>query len=120
MQESAGWLMPLLAIRAFSAAMAGTDFAHHRDFTVAAERQRRVIQDIVSADLVAHADTLDHQHFSYQASPSLWARVPPFQYQPPAAGWALHEARLSLLMLAAALLLSLAFAWRAVARQTAL
>ncbi|CUI60720.1 ABC transporter permease subunit [Achromobacter xylosoxidans] len=119
-QESAGWLMPLLAVRALSAAMAGTDFAHHRDFTTAAEQQRRVIQDIVSADLVAHADTLEHQHFSYQANPSLWARVPPFRYQPPAAGWALHQARLSLLMLAAALLLSVAFAWRAVARQTAL
>ena len=120
MQESAGWLMPLLAVRALSAAMAGTDFAHHRDFTTAAEQQRRVIQDIVSADLVAHADTQEHLHFSYQASPSLWARVPPFRYQPPEAGWALRQARLSLLMLGAALLLSLAFAWRAVARQTAL
>ena len=119
-QEAGGWLMPLLAIRAFSAAMAGTDFAHHRDFTTAAESQRRRIQDIVSADLVAHADTLEHQHFSYQASPSLWARVPPFQYRSPEAGWALREARMSLLMLAAALLLSLAFAWRAVARQHAL
>ncbi len=119
-QEAAGWLMPLLAVRALSAAIAGTDFAHHRDFTTAAEQQRRVIQDIVSADLVAHADTQEHLHFSYQASPSLWARVPPFKYQPPAAGWALHQARLSLLMLGAALLLSLLFAWRAVARQTAL
>lgn len=46
--------------------------------------------------------------------------MPPFRYQPPEAGWALRQARLSLLMLGAALLLSLAFAWRAVARQTAL
>ncbi|SAI59908.1 ABC-type transport system involved in multi-copper enzyme maturation%2C permease component [Bordetella ansorpii] len=119
-QESMGWAMPLLAMRALSASMAGTDFAHHRAFTTAAEHHRRVIQDIVSTDLVAHADTLEHQHFSYHASPSLWARVPPFQYQPPTANWALHQARLSLLMLGIALLLSLAFAWRAVARQKAL
>lgn len=119
-QESAGWLMPLLAMRALSAAMAGSDFAHHRSFTTAAERQRRLIQDIVSEDLVAHADTLDHQHFSYQASPSLWARVPPFQYHAPDALWALRQVRLSLLMLATALLLSVAFAWRAVSRQTVL
>ncbi|MBB1595282.1 ABC transporter permease subunit [Achromobacter sp. UMC46] len=116
-QESAGWLMPMLAIRAFSAAMAGTDFAHHRDFTVAAEHQRRVIQDIVSQDLVQHADTQEHAHFSYQASPELWARVPEFQYQTPPAGWALRHGAMGLLMLCAGLLLSIAFAWRAVVRQ---
>ena len=120
-QEAAGWLMPLLAIRGFSATMAGTDFAHHRHFTVAAERQRRIIQDIVSDDLIAHADTLrDPQHFSYRASPSLWKRVPQFHYEPPTARWALRKALMSLLMLTGALLLSLAFAWRAVARQPAL
>ncbi|MDR6602194.1 ABC-2 type transport system permease protein [Achromobacter deleyi] len=116
-QEGAGWLMPMLAIRAFSAAMAGTDFAHHRNFTVAAEQQRRVIQDIVSEDLVQHADTQDHAHFSYQADPELWARVPEFQYQTPTAGWALRRGVMGLLMLCAGLLLSIAFAWRAVARQ---
>lgn len=116
-QEGAGWLMPMLAIRAFSAAMAGTDFAHHRNFTVAAEQQRRVIQDIVSEDLVQHADTQDHAHFSYQAAPELWARVPEFQYQTPTAGWALRRGAMGLLMLCAGLLLSIAFAWRAVARQ---
>lgn len=119
-QENAGWLMPQLAIRAFSAAMAGTDFAHHRDFTVAAEQQRRVIQDIVSQDLVQHADTQGHAHFSYQASPELWARVPEFQYQAPPAAWALRRGATGLLMLCAGLLLSIAFAWRAVARQAPL
>ncbi|MDQ8034324.1 MAG: ABC transporter permease subunit [Bordetella sp.] len=119
-QESAGWLMPLLAMRALSAAMAGTDFAHHRSFTTAAEQQRRTIQNIVSTDLVAHADTQGHLHFSYQAGPSLWSRVPPFQYPLPTVGWAVHQAALSVLMLGCALLLSLAFAWRAVGRQTAL
>jgi len=120
MQESMGWVMPLLAIRALSASMAGTDFAHHRTFTTAAEQHRRVIQNIVSDDLVAHADTLEHQHFSYHASPSLWARVPPFQFQPPTVSWALRQASLSLSMLGIAFLLSLVFAWRAVARQKAL
>ena len=116
-QEAAGWLMPLLALRAYSASMAGTDFAHHRDFTVAAEGQRRVIQDLVSADLVAHADPLGHQHFSYKAGASLWARVPAFDYHPPAAGWALRHGAPALLMLCAGLVLSLAGALRAVARQ---
>lgn len=120
MQEAGGLLLPLLAIRSFSTAMAGTDFVHHRDFTTAAERHRRVIQDIVSQDLVDHADPLGHQHFAYQASPSLWARVPAFHYHPPTAGWALGRSAASLLALCASLALAIAFAWLAVARQRAL
>jgi len=116
-QEAIGWAAPFLAIRSFSATLAGTDFAHHRDFAVAAEQQRRVIQDIVSDDLIKNADTQDNLHFSYQATPDLWATVPPFQYAPPQAAWALREARFSLLMLALALGLSIAFAWRASAWQ---
>lgn len=118
-QEAGGLLLPLLAMRSFSSAMAGTDFAHHRDFTTAAERQRRVIQDIVSQDLVDHADPLGHQHFAYQASPSLWARVPAFAYHAPPVGWALARSGTSALVLCASLALAVAFAWVAVARQRA-
>jgi len=116
-QEALGWAVPLLAMRSFSATLAGTDFAHHRVFAVAAEQQRRVIQDIVSDDLIKNADTQDNLHFSYQATPDLWATVPPFDYAPPGAAWALREARFSLAMLALALVLSMAFAWRAAAWQ---
>jgi len=116
-QESLGWAMPLLAIRSFSATLAGTDFAHHRSFAVAAEQQRRIIQDIVSDDLIKNADTQDNLHFSYQATPDLWATVPAFDYTPPQAAWALREARFSLTMLALAFVLSAAFAWRASAWQ---
>jgi len=116
-QEAFGWAAPLLAIRSFSATLAGTDFAHHRAFAVAAEQQRRVIQDIVSDDLIKNADTQNNLHFSYQATPDLWATVPAFDYAPPGAAWALREARLSLVMLALAFGLSIAFAWRASAWQ---
>lgn len=119
-QEAGGLLLPLLAIRSFSTATAGTDFAHHRDFTAAAERHRRVIQDTVSQDLVDHADPLGHQHFAYQASPSLWARVPAFHYHAPSFGWALSHSGTSALVLCASLALAVAFAWTAVARQRAI
>lgn len=119
-QEAGGLLLPLLAVRSFSSAMAGTDFAHHRDFTTAAERHRRLIQDIVSQDLVDHADPLGHQHFAYQASPALWAQVPAFDYHAPSAGWALARGGASALVLCASLALAVAFAWIAVARQRAL
>jgi ABC-2 type transport system permease protein len=109
-QEWSGIAFPPLAMRAFSMAMAGTDFAHHRDFTTAAERHRRKIQDIVSSDLVAHADTIGGVHFSYRAGTDFWAKVPAFDYRPPKIAWALKEATRSSVTLFIGLLLAVAFA----------
>jgi ABC-2 type transport system permease protein len=120
LQEWSGLVFPILAMRAYSMGMAGTDFAHHRTFATAAEAYRRRIQDLMSADLVKHADTGGERHFSYQASPDLWASVPPFSYRAPSAGWALgHQAR-SLLVLLAGLFLSALFATFTTSRQRAL
>jgi ABC-2 type transport system permease protein len=119
-QEWSGLVLPLLAIRSFSMGMAGADFSHHRRFTTAAELHRRNIQDLMSRDLVAHADPLGDRHFSYQATPELWATVPPFDYHPPGARWALmHQVR-SLAVLCVGLLLAVAFAAFATVRQRAL
>lgn len=106
MQEWGGALVPLLAIRALSMGVAGTDFAHHRDFSVAAERQRRVMQDLISHDLVHHADSRGDQHFSYKAGPELWATVPPFTYAAPPLEFALRENWRALAALAVACLLA--------------
>ncbi len=119
-QEWSGIVLPLLSMRAFSMGAAGTDFAHHRAFTTAAEQHRRVIQDVVSADLVEHADKLQAQHFGYQSGPELWRKVPAFAYHAPPPRWALAHSWRSLCALAAALILSLTFARVAVARQRAL
>jgi ABC-2 type transport system permease protein len=120
LQEWNGLWLPMLAVRAWSMGLAGTDFVHHRAFTTAAEQHRRLVQDMMSADLVAGADTQGDKHFAYQAGPDLWARVPPFDYHPPGAGWALRHNWTSLAVLAASLLLVMGFAWTAVARQRAL
>ncbi|WP_418131245.1 ABC transporter permease subunit [Variovorax sp. 375MFSha3.1] len=119
-QEWSGLLVPVLAVRSFSMGMAGTDFAHHRSFTTAAELHRRHIQDLMSEDLVAHADPLGDQHFAYQATPELWATVPPFDYQPPRAAWALMHQMRSFAVLCAGLLLAAAFAAFTASRQRAL
>lgn len=110
-QELSGFIAPTLALRSFSMAMAGTDFAQQRHFATAAEHHRRVIQDLVSADLVKHADPLGNKHFSYNADKSFWATVPPFQYNPPSAGFAWHAAWLSAAVLLLTLLLSAAAAF---------
>ena len=119
-QEWSGLLVPVLAVRSFSMGMAGTDFAHHRSFTTAAELHRRHIQDLMSEDLVEHADPLGDQHFAYQATPDLWATVPPFDYQPPRAAWALMHQMRSFAVLCAGLLLAAAFAAFTASRQRAL
>ncbi|MCA6119326.1 ABC transporter permease subunit [Bradyrhizobium sp. WSM 1738] len=66
-QRAQGWVgvvAPVVALRGFSMGLAGTDFSQHRDFSTAAEAQRRKIQNIVSEDLIEHADRLGNAHFT--------------------------------------------------------
>lgn len=109
-QELSGFIAPTLALRSFSMAMAGTDFAQHRDFATAAERHRRKIQDMVSADLVAHDDPIGNQHFTYKADKSFWAKVPKFEYRTPAVGFAWRAGLLSAAVLLVMLMISAAAA----------
>ena len=118
-QELAGIVAPVVSLRSFSMAMAGTDFSHHRDFAEAAERQRRLIQEVVSDDLIKHADPLGDQHFSYKAGPDLWAKVPRFAYEPPSAWRALRTHWAGLAVLIIAFCASVVFARVAVSRRQA-
>jgi ABC-2 type transport system permease protein len=116
-QELSGFIAPTLAVRSFSMAMSGTDFAQHRDFSTAAEQHRRTIQHIVSQDLVEHADPLGDRHFSYSADKALWATVPRFDYRMPTVAFAWRAAWLSAAVLFATLLISAAAAFVAMPRR---
>lgn len=119
-QEMQGWagaLSPTIAVRALSMGLAGTDFDEHRRFSTAAEAQRRLMQDVISDDLIEHADGHGEQHFAYRAEPELWARVPPFEYRPARAGVALRRNLQSLGLLTLATLLWVALAHAAVKRR---
>ena len=83
-QQWVGVVAPVTALRGFSMGLAGTDFSQHRDFSTAAEDQRRKIQDIVSADLIEHADSRGNAHFTYKVGAEFWATVPQFQVRTPA------------------------------------
>jgi len=113
-QEWLGLAAPVLAVRAFSMAVAATDFSHYRHFSLAAEGHRRLLQDAMSADLVENADPRGTGHFDYRASADLWRHVPPFQYTLPSVSWAVSNTTLSLGVLLASVLLSLAAALFAV------
>ncbi len=99
-QQWVGFIAPVITLRGYSMGLAGTDFAQHRDFSTAAELQRRKIQDIVSDDLVTHADPLGDAHFTYKAGAGLWARVPEFRYQLPTVGFAASRYWIDLVLLA--------------------
>ncbi|UFZ02733.1 ABC transporter permease subunit [Bradyrhizobium ontarionense] len=116
LQRWAGFVAPITALRSFSMGLAGTDFAQHRDFSSAAEAQRRTIQDIVSDDLIKHADPLGNAHFTYKAGPELWASVPQFHYALPPVSFALTHHWQSLLLLAVLFGLATGLAYRAVSR----
>lgn len=114
LQGWAGVLSPTITVRALSMGLAGTDFDEHRRFSAAAEAHRRLMQDIISEDLIAHADGHGEQHFTYRAEHELWARVPPFEYRPASAGVALENNAQSLALLVAAALLWIGLAHAAV------
>lgn len=116
-QEWLGLAAPVMAVRAFSMGVAGTDFAHYRSFSLAAERHRRLLQDVMSADLVKHADPRGTGHFDYRATTNLWSRVPRFTYNLPPVAWAMGNASLSLMVLLAVLLAWMAAAHAAIRRR---
>jgi ABC-2 type transport system permease protein len=102
---------PLLAVRSLSMGLAGTDFAHHRHFTVAAENYRRTVIKAMNDDILVHPTKAGAE---YVAGSELWTKVPPFQYDAPDASWALGHYRTSLAVLAAWLAITVAAAaWAA-------
>jgi ABC-2 type transport system permease protein len=77
---------PPVAIQSASAALAGTDAAHHRHFSEAAERHRRALIDMLNR---AFADSGGEEGWSYRAGREVWERAPTFAYEPPSTSWAL-------------------------------
>lgn len=112
-QEWSGLVAPLLAVRAFSMGLAGTDFFHHRDFAVKAEELRRVMVKVMNDDLIKNAGA---EAFNYRTSAALWSTVPPLDYHTPPARWALLHNWQSLAILFAGLIASLGLALAAMRR----
>ncbi len=111
LSEAPGFLFPLLAMRPFSMAFAGSDSRAQFDFATAAEAHRRMIQNEVSDNII---------HFqrdaAYVAGPELWKRIASFAYGAPGAGFAAAGSREAIAGLAGWLLVTVVFARAALRR----
>lgn len=90
-----GLAAPLLAIRSASMALAGTDFTHHRHFSIAAESHRRDFVRVLNEDMMN--STGGHHAV---AGRELWEKLPAFHYDPPRAASALKAAKSGVMVLA--------------------
>jgi ABC-2 type transport system permease protein len=90
------WLSPAVAFDVASAAFAGTDFSHHRQFIDSAESYRRALVNRMNADLIPHPAVDGREHTNDLA---LWSQVPAFEYEPPPAAHAVRSALSALLAL---------------------
>jgi ABC-2 type transport system permease protein len=107
-------LSPAIALQHLSSALAGTDIAAHRHFSLQAERQRNVVIRAMNEDMMLKGAG---QGFDYLADPDFWVRIPDFAYQPPSASFAVRSAAWDLLMLQLWSVLAFWLAWRAARRQ---
>jgi ABC-2 type transport system permease protein len=96
LRQLAGAVAPMLAIQSVSMSLAGTDFAHHRNFAAAAESYRRLLVKKMNDDMTFNAGKED---FSYLAQPAVWQSVEDFRYDAPPASWALSKQAAGLALL---------------------
>lgn len=75
-----GFLSPTIAAQSLSAAVAGTDFSHHRDFIDTAEQYRRDMVNMLNADGMAHRARGEERHVN---DVQLWSQVSEFDYRAP-------------------------------------
>ncbi len=86
-----GLIAPLQGLRSASMALAGTDFAHHRHFSQAAEKHRLEFVGVLNKAM------MDATQGS--AGRELWEKLPPFEYRPPTPSEALGSATPGLIVL---------------------
>jgi len=90
--------------------LAGTDIEAHRDFTRAAERQRRLVIRVMNEDLMRRGPS---------AGRELWERIPNFTYHPPPLSQAIRHVTWDVVVLILWTAAALWMAWYAVVRRRA-
>ncbi len=108
-----GLVAPVLAVRSLSMGMAGTDFAHYRDFAAAAEDYRRRLVKLLNDDV---AYSPKGAEWTYLADRRMWERAADFEYASPGPAWALRKQATSLSLLLVWFAASSIFAYVSIAR----
>lgn len=108
-----GLLSPPVAMQALSAALAGTDYQHHRHFADAAEAHRRALIEMLNREF---AEKGGSDGWSYAAGRDTWERAPAFRYERPPLAAVLARVWVSVFVLGAWLTLTLLFAVSAARR----
>lgn len=104
---------PTLAVRSLSMALAGTDHAHHRHFSGAAEAHRRTLLQMLDDEFATNAGDAG---WDYTVGAEFWARAPAFVYAQPGAPWALEQQQVAGPVLLGWLVLGSLAAWGAARR----
>ena len=91
-----GLAAPLLGLRSASMALAGTDFTHHRHFSVAAEQHRREFVRVLNEDTM---NSPTQGHHGAVRGRELWEKLPAFRYEEPPPAEALRAAAPGLIVL---------------------
>lgn len=82
------WLSPTAAMHVVSMTLAGTDYAHYRDFAQAAAAYRTTLLRSLNDDLAAFDSW---KTFNAAGNRALWARIPEFTYTAPTVDWAIRH-----------------------------
>lgn len=109
-----GWLgaiTPTVALQASGAAIAGTDFHHHRHFIDAAETYRRTMVNRLNGELGQHKE---HEKMNESSSKQFWESIPAFTYRAPMLRGVIANATAPLLLLLGWCAIAGIAAWRAV------
>jgi ABC-2 type transport system permease protein len=78
-QRVFSWMSPLVALRPYSMALAGTDLRTHREFSEQAEAFRRDLVQFLNNHLEKNSRTGD---WHWRAGPDIWPKAPDFRYEP--------------------------------------
>jgi ABC-2 type transport system permease protein len=78
-QRAFSWMSPLVALRPYSMAFAGTDLGTHRHFAEQAEAFRRNLVRFLNNYLEKNSRSGD---WHWRAGPDLWPKAPDFRYEP--------------------------------------
>lgn len=103
-----GAVSPMLTVRSLAMSLAGTDAAHHRRFSDAAEAHRRSLVSALNHEFAQRGGAAG---FSYKAGREVWEKAPRLAYATPPVGFALRTQVVSIAALCAWLLLC---AWMSV------